>query len=891
MTFHAPFNQELKQLTLTHSDTFLKAMTVLPTFPSETIQLVWQLSRAKMTIITAVTHLCAAILSTSPHLNNSHIAPVSFSVQLYLRSWIFILVTQFTTHFFGELFDQASDKLNVHATPLTGGTRILVRKQLGVRFATRIAMFSCLLSIILALFVVPSPARPLAFVMLILALAYAIPPLILNHRALGELDASLITSVLVPHFSAVSQNAVPLFPLINPSLMLLVIPPALVKIALFLVLNEADRRPDWASGKITLPVILNQSRTAQLHAFLMASAYASALFIVFTQVFQTSSSQPHWHYLLVLPFLAVPATLAWRLSLAMLPSPPYRMDSLIPPTLFHSTLLVWSILAHTLFISLPYQGLIQPYTPFVSILAWFTFKNLLRAVPRSHASSKVQSDTFPNTDIESNLPSATGDGHEQAPDNDPNTGSNPDLKQLLTHQSQSTNSETVDHIHDIYDVVIVGGGVAGLIAAITLHKLGLRAVVLERRSSDEAVLGADLALWPGAIAILQKLGIQSSFFTSTCYPLHTVLMCNMDFSNDGSPPIAQILKTIDMRQVTEQTCHDFLLVSRQKLMDAINSLVPSDIVIPRATVVNVTEQEHPSSVYVTYELIENDIKTKHTVSARVCIGADGAHSRLRAHVAAACGASGDRGEPQFCNEVCYRGVLDASDVSNDLASVELKQRLTSMLPDGPDAATMRINYGAGLRSSFGYMNADGDVAYWWVKKVQSEVPQHKGKLQTCDWPYPLNVLHDLTPENAFYVHPIEDGSPLPRWSSNRVVLVGDSAHVVTPNMGQGACLATEDAFILAVLLRQFWDKPDGHVEAFYQYEFIRKPFAQAIASESRKQLFLGQLSSWIGVWARETLLRIVPTSVLIKTLRKNNFPIQSYLEDYEMFQSPEKETA
>jgi 2-polyprenyl-6-methoxyphenol hydroxylase-like FAD-dependent oxidoreductase len=44
----------------------------------------------------------------------------------------------------------------------------------------------------------------------------------------------------------------------------------------------------------------------------------------------------------------------------------------------------------------------------------------------------------------------------------------------------------------------------------------------------------------------------------------------------------------------------------------------------------------------------------------------------------------------------------------------------------------------------------------------------------------------------------------------------DACHAVTPNNGQGACMAIEDAFVLAVLLRQYWHQPDGHVEAFYQ---------------------------------------------------------------------------
>lgn len=57
-----------------------------------------------------------------------------------------------------------------------------------------------------------------------------------------------------------------------------------------------------------------------------------------------------------------------------------------------------------------------------------------------------------------------------------------------------------------------------------------------------------------------------------------------------------------------------------------------------------------------------------------------------------------------------------------------------------------------------------------------------------------------------------------RWSCGNITLLGDACHPATPNNGQGACMAIEDALVLATLLAEHWDKPDGHVEAFYLYE-------------------------------------------------------------------------
>ena len=61
-------------------------------------------------------------------------------------------------------------------------------------------------------------------------------------------------------------------------------------------------------------------------------------------------------------------------------------------------------------------------------------------------------------------------------------------------------------------------------------------------------------------------------------------------------------------------------------------------------------------------------------------------------------------------------------------------------------------------------------------------------------------------------------SPVHRWSCGNITLLGDACHPATPNNGQGACMAIEDALVLATLLGEYWEQPDGHVEAFYLYE-------------------------------------------------------------------------
>ncbi len=246
-------------------------------------------------------------------------------------------------------------------------------------------------------------------------------------------------------------------------------------------------------------------------------------------------------------------------------------------------------------------------------------------------------------------------------------------------------------------------------------------------------------------------------------------MCNMDFPDSEEGKVsATVLKTIDMQAVTEETEESFVLVPRQELMDALRKLVDDHLVVYGATVVKVEESEDTESVTLTYDRhIEDGAPAKRMcISARVALGCDGSRSVLREHVAPGLGENAVR----FCGEVCYRGVLRFQD--EEEGENALKKRVRNLFPDAPESHTMRINYGAGLRSSFGYMSADGGVAYWWVKQTMSEMPDSRGKMSKCPWPEPLRTLHDATDENAFYMHAIEDSPSLGRWSSNRVALVG-----------------------------------------------------------------------------------------------------------------------
>lgn len=783
------------------------------------------LARARMTTVSAVTHFTVSV------------GAGTFSASLFFHSWIFILLTQFTTHFLGEVYDYPSDRLNSHASRFTGGSKVLVYGKITIRHALHMALLTGSLAIF-TIFTLPN-SRVLATLIFVLATQYSAPPFLLNHRALGELDATFITSLLVPLFSFSIQTALPLSSIFsNPLMYYLILPPFFTKFSLFLILNLADRRPDWAGGKITLAVLLGDRNTARAYRLCMYIAYSSTLITSAVCVYIRS---PH---AFVLPFVLPYFYLGMGIT-SELEKFQYRLEGVLPKAILHSTLLVWGVLLYLFAASLPTRGVFNIETSLILFFAYLTFSPIIRSHYHSNRQPKAKN-TKPHHHYHPHNSSSEDDIQPMCACDFP-----PELPKPIAQKAVDAQGRIRS-----CDITIIGGGIAGLTAAITLRQLGFTVCVLEKRSSDQLDHGADLALWPGAITVLRKLGVPSEFFDQHCFRLDRVQMCKMG---------AEVLKNINMTHVTGESGEGFVLVARQLLTNALQSLTQHQCgadVYYNCTVEGV--EETADRVHVNY-LDEHG--TPHSVSSRIALGADGAHSVTRSHI-----HPGLKNHINYCGEVCYRGVL-----SLDTLSKQDAQLVLSLLPDTPSDHCMRINYGAGLRSSVGYIDATGKTIFWWVKVITA-TPPPPGKIPHCTWPEPLKTLHDITPSPNFYLHRVNDSRPLSCWSSPRVVLIGDAAHVVSPNMGQGACMAIEDAFMLSTWLYKYWEYDDGHLEAFYLYQGVRKPYAEMVRKEARKQLLLGQLTRPWAVKIRETLLRKIPASVLEGKLRANCFDVSTGID-------------
>jgi 2-polyprenyl-6-methoxyphenol hydroxylase-like FAD-dependent oxidoreductase len=135
------------------------------------------------------------------------------------------------------------------------------------------------------------------------------------------------------------------------------------------------------------------------------------------------------------------------------------------------------------------------------------------------------------------------------------------------------------------------------------------------------------------------------------------------------------------------------------------------------------------------------------------------------------------------------------------------------------------------------------------------------------WHRPVAEVLAATPEEAVLRNDILHRLPAPRWVEGRVALLGDAAHPMTPNLGQGACQAIEDAVILAGCLAADADP----ARALQTYEVRRKARADGFVLTALRLGRLAQIENAAGRWLRDRLLALTPASVargqLVRSLR------------------------
>lgn len=345
-------------------------------------------------------------------------------------------------------------------------------------------------------------------------------------------------------------------------------------------------------------------------------------------------------------------------------------------------------------------------------------------------------------------------------------------------------------------VVVAGGGIGGLCAGIALAKVGFEVELIERAPALTDV-GAGIQLSPNATKGLAGLGVLEAVAQVASAPMALEMRIGKTGEKVFSIPIAQ--------EARKRYGAPYLHVHRADLIE---------ILARAAKFAGVTVRLGARvSAYVRdADGLRVGLDTGAILPCDLLVGADGVRSTVRRQML------GEQ-DPRYTGAVAWRMTVPA-DVAPDLPH-------SAIVWAGPGrhAVTYRIRRGE-LINFVAVVETDRWRNESWDQPGDpAELADDFG-----GWAPPIPDI--LASASHCFVWALFDRDPLPRWSEDRVVLLGDACHPMPPFQAQGAAMAIEDAIVLAKCL-----KADGVSQAsLTHYERLRKPRTSKVLASARANM-------------------------------------------------------
>jgi 2-polyprenyl-6-methoxyphenol hydroxylase-like FAD-dependent oxidoreductase len=351
----------------------------------------------------------------------------------------------------------------------------------------------------------------------------------------------------------------------------------------------------------------------------------------------------------------------------------------------------------------------------------------------------------------------------------------------------------------VAQIAIIGGGIGGLTAAIALRQVGFQPEIFEQAPALLDV-GAAIAIWPNAMRVLEALHLAEKILEK-----------------------AGVMKKIEWRD------QDGFLINRVSIAKTAVALHRADL---QGTLLNSLPEEsiHLDHAFVSYkQQVDKIIATfadGNSVEADFLIGADGIHSDVRLQFI-------NDGDPVYRGYTVWRGI--SPHVPNQI----------------PSATAIELH---GLGKRFGIGPVGLARLGWWAT---ANMDTDDLSSIFAEWWRPVLELIEATPKKSILKTTALDRDPIKTWGNGRMTLLGDAIHPTTPNLGQGGCLAIEDALVLAKCFENF----AAGEAALRGYERCRYERTAAVTRYSR---YYGAVGQWENFWARglrKTALSLVPESI------------------------------
>lgn len=368
-------------------------------------------------------------------------------------------------------------------------------------------------------------------------------------------------------------------------------------------------------------------------------------------------------------------------------------------------------------------------------------------------------------------------------------------------------------------VLIVGGGIAGLATAAGLARSGIPCEIVERAQAW-APVGAGIVLGVNAMRVIRSLGLESE-----------VVACGARLREGAiTDDRARTLGATDFGLLE----HDFgptVALHRADLHRVLRDAA-SDVPVTLDATVDALDQRD--------DHVEVRLSDGREERYALVVGADGLRSRVREL------AFGDE-RIRYAGYTCWRLVIRAPFECVDMREMWGRGKRFGVVP-----------IGQGRVYCFAVANApraEPDPLAGRLERFRARFESFGGQVP--------EVLETLRASEELIHNDLEELAP-GDWHRGRVGLIGDAAHALTPNMGQGAAMALEDAMVLVELLRAGAPLPDllGSLHA------RRASRVRWVQDQSRRIGRIGQLENGWLCPVRNAVLRAIPDGANTRALRR-----------------------
>lgn len=359
-------------------------------------------------------------------------------------------------------------------------------------------------------------------------------------------------------------------------------------------------------------------------------------------------------------------------------------------------------------------------------------------------------------------------------------------------------------------VIIVGGGIGGLVAALSLHRAGVPVRVYESAREIRA-LGVGINLLPHAVRELTVLGLAERL-AQVGVPTADLAY----FTKHGHRIWLEPRGLAAGYRWPQYSIHRGRL--QMLLLEALRERLGEHAVLTGHHLESFEERDGR----VTARFIDRCAGSFATVHADALIGADGIHSVVRKVFYP------DEGAPRFSGRILWRAVTESAPFLTGRSMImagHANQKFVAY-PISPET----LSRGRSLVNWIAELNVGDDEAPMrrdWNRLADKAVFQPAFQSWRFEW---LDVPALIAGAAEVFEFPMVDRDPLPRWTFGRVTLLGDAAHPMYPIGSNGASQAILDAGALAAALCREGDIPS----ALAAYEAARRgPTSELVLSNRR----------------------------------------------------------